>query len=333
MRGRTHGVAVGLVLAAAVAPAAWADAPRQAASLKYTTTTPSAATGSVLSIDWVNPNDPNAKPYAIKTLIVQFAPGSTLDTSVPEQCKASDAQLEAEGAAACPPASQVASGTIVTDSGGNAGPFPRFIDVAATNFNNQGEVIGIGDATNAPIVPGVTRTVTRSQVTGNSFSTDFPAFRTGSPPDGFNALKSLRVTAAAIARDGRAYGRTPATCPASGSWTNKLTFVYQDGVTQTVLSDSPCTSPRPVRIRVHLVPRHRCAERRVGLRTRISSSGALRSVAFSLDGRRIRVSRRRVTRLHLPMARLRPGRHVIEIAARDASGRAATRQIAFWRCG
>src|SRR4051812_28208442 len=103
MRGIGHAAAIGVVLTAVAAPA-WADAPRQTASLRFTTTTPGAATGSVLSIDWVNPSDPNAKPYAIKTLIVQFAPGGTLDTTVPEQCKASDAQLEAQGAGACPAA-------------------------------------------------------------------------------------------------------------------------------------------------------------------------------------------------------------------------------------
>jgi hypothetical protein len=306
MGGRRYGAAV--VCALALSPgSALADAPRQSASLTFTTTTPGAPTGSVLSIDWTNPNDPNAKPYAVKTLIVQFAAGSALDTTVPEQCKASDAQLEALGAAACPPGSEVARGTIVTDSGGDAGPFPRFINVAATNFNNQGELIGVGDATNAPLVPGVTRTVTHSKLTGNSFSTDFPAFQTGSPPDGYNALKSLRISASAIERDGRAYGRTPPTCPAGGSWTNKLTFIYQDGVTQTVLPTSPCAGPtaqrRPLKIRVHQVPRHGCAARRLGVRTSISTAAALR-----------------------------PGRHRIAITATDTSGRVAHRRMSFRRC-
>src|SRR3954447_182876 len=330
---RSAKCAAAVALALAVAPSsALADAARQTASLKYTTTTPGAPSGSVLSIDWTNPADPAAKPYAIKTLIVQFAPGSTLDTTVPEQCEASDAQLEAQGAAACPVASRVAQGTIVTDSGAAAGPFPRFIDVAATNFNADREVIGVGDATNAPLVPGVTRTVTRSKVTGNSFATDFPAFRTGSPPDGYNALKSLRIAASVIARDGRAYGRTPATCPAGGSWTNKLTFVYQDGVTQTVLSPSPCTAPPSLEIRVHRVPRGRCTARRVGLRASISPAALLRSVVFALDHRPLRTTRRAVTRLHLPVGKLRAGRHVIGIFARDAAGHVVHRRVAFRRC-
>ena len=230
--------ALGLPLVAA-APTT-AAAPRQTATLTFTTTRPGAPTGLSMAIDWTNPSDPSAKPYAVDKIVFRYAPGVTIDYAAPEQCKASDAQLEAQGAAACPAASRVGSGEIVTDSGASGGPFPRFVDVHADNFNNQDELIGVGDATNVPVIPGFTRTVTRSRIAGGSFTTDFPDVPTGSPPDGYDALKSLRLSGPAIVRGARAYLRTPSWCPRSRVWTNTLTFVYHDGVQQTVETDTPC---------------------------------------------------------------------------------------------
>src|SRR5438128_1368193 len=84
--------------------------------------------------------------------------------------------------------------------------------LAAGQFNNQDEVVGVGQATNAPVIPGVTRTVTRTQISGTTFSTDFPAFPTGQPPDGFSALKSMRLSGQPNVLNGKAVLRTPPTC-------------------------------------------------------------------------------------------------------------------------
>jgi hypothetical protein len=235
----------GFAAALALIPATGAaEPPRQAATATFTTKTPGAPTGVDIAIDWTNPSNPAAKPYAVDKLVFRYAPGVAIDSSVPAQCKASDAELEAQGAAACPPTSRVAGGTIVTDSGASGGPFPRFVDVNVDNFNNQGELIGVGDATNVPVIPGFTRTVTRSPIVDGSSTTDFPDVPTGAPPDGYDALKSLRISGGPITQDDRAYLRAPTSCPPAGFWTNTLTFIYHDGVEQSVYSHSPCRPGR-----------------------------------------------------------------------------------------
>src|SRR5436305_3156129 len=335
MRGRIVVAALvsALGTALALAPAAvGAEATRQTARMTFTTMTPGAPTGADLAIDWSNPTDPAAKPFAVDKVVFRYAQGVAIDYSVPAQCKASDAELEAQGADGSPAASRVAGGTIVTDSGASGGPLPRFVNVKADNFNNEGETIGVGDATNVPVIPGFTRTVTRSQITGGSFTTDFPDVPTGSPPDGYDALKSLRISGAPIVHDGHAYLRTPATCPPSGFWTNSLTFIYHDGVQQTVDSHSPCRPRAVPRLMVHAAPQRRCAARRFSVRVSVLDSSAIRGVAVRLDHRRLFATTRKLFRLHVPVSRLRPGAHRLEVVATDAAGWVCRRSARHTRC-
>src|SRR3954451_12388017 len=240
MGGRAGALAAVAAAVLYLTPAALAAGERQTGSLGFTTSQPGAPTGSTLSMDWVNPDDPSAKPYAVSRFVVTYPAGTAIDTTAAPQCKASDAELELEGGAACPADTRVGGGTIVSDSGGSAGPFPRFIDNAVDQFNNQEEVVGVGQATNAPVIPGVTRTVTRTQISGTTYSTDFPAFPTGQPPDGYSALKTLRLSSQPYVLNGKAVLRTPSTCPPKGYWVNTVTLTYHDGVVQTVASRSPC---------------------------------------------------------------------------------------------
>jgi hypothetical protein len=60
------------------------------------------------------------------------------------------------------------------------------------------------------------------------------------------SLTKLDVTIPAhsrkVRKKRRVYARTPATRPASGSWTTTATFIYVDGFQQQLTSDSPCAS-------------------------------------------------------------------------------------------
>jgi hypothetical protein len=325
------GLGAGLAL---VPGPAGAEAPRQTASLTFTTATPGAPTGVNVAMDWTNPSDPSAKPYAVDKVVFRYAPGVAADYSVPAQCKASDAELEAQGAAACPAASRVAGGTVVTDSGASGGPFPRFVNVKADNFNNDHELIGVGDATNVPVIPGFTRTVTRSEIAPDgSFTTDFPDVPTGNPPDGYDALKSLRLSGPAIVRDGRAYLRAPATCPSTGFWTNSLTFIYHDGVQQTVDTHSPCHPGSAPRLAIHAEPRRRCAGRRFSIHVSLIDGNAVRSVVVRLDGRRLFTTTKKVFKLHAPVSHVRPGAHRLEVIASDAAGWTGVKSARVVRCG
>src|SRR5689334_21655548 len=81
---------------------------RQTAAVAFTTAKPGAPSGSRFDATWrdpAQPNNPDAKPPAVQTMIVSFAPGTVIDTSAVTRCSASDAELMLFGATACPSAS------------------------------------------------------------------------------------------------------------------------------------------------------------------------------------------------------------------------------------
>src|SRR5919197_1087933 len=99
-RGRSA-IAGALITALGLAGSA-AAADRQSVSASLTTSAPGTSTGSRLFMEWRNPADPSAKPYAVDTIVIQLAPGTHVDFSALPKCTASDAELMARGAAACP---------------------------------------------------------------------------------------------------------------------------------------------------------------------------------------------------------------------------------------
>jgi hypothetical protein len=277
--------------------------------------------------------------------VVTLPPGAVTDTSAPPQCKATNAQLEAQGAAACPPSTRVGGGEIVSDTGSTGAFPPRFVPTKVDLFNDADELIGVADATDQPVVPGVTRTVNRSPIQGTTTTADYPAFPGSPPPDNFSAIKTLHLSGAAIVHNGRPYLRTPPLCPSSGHWTTTITFIYFDGVSQTVEATSPCQHSRhsgttnseaggtsgPPRIRLRGLP-NGCARRAFALGVKITGGAAPSSSALFLDGRLI--SQRASTSFtkHIPVARLSSGRHRLSLVVRDAMGSRATKRTFFRRC-
>ncbi|HEX8744205.1 MAG TPA: hypothetical protein VF712_13830 [Thermoleophilaceae bacterium] len=233
------------IAAAAICGAAAADAavPRQVGSLTYTTTVPAAPAGLVANFEFQNPEDPSLKPHAAATMVVHRPAGSVIDTTVPDQCRASNAELMIQGPAACPPGSRIGTAVAVSDTG-SSGPLPRFTRTNITNLNNQDEIIGVGENEDLPLI----RPVDRTKIEGDRTTTNFPTLPGQPPPDHFTAFKSLRLQYPPYVREGRTYNRTPPTCPASGYWTITIEFTYRDGVTETVESRSPCVQPTSLRI-------------------------------------------------------------------------------------
>ena len=324
---------------------------RQLADVRYTTTQPGAPSGFTWAIDFRDPANPGGKPYSVARVSVRDHPGFVIDASVVPHCKASDAELYAQGAAACPPDTRVAGGRIVSDTGGENPPFPRIIENKVDNFANADEVVGVADSTNAPLVPGVTRVVTRSQVRGNPPTTTFDVpgpFPGTPPPDNYSALKSIRLSASPVVRAGRALGRTPPSCPAAGYWTIALTFTYHDGVTQQADSRSPCSPAgavardgRAPRISLGGVRRRRCNRPRIRARVKVTDRerSLVRRTAVYVDGRLVhnvigrrssQSSVRFVKRIRI--ATRRAGRHRLTVKARDASANRSKRTLRFRTC-
>lgn len=224
----------GIVLAGGPASPAGASGLRQTAVYTFTTSIPGAPTGYQLSVDFQNPDDPGAKPYSVAEWIITLPEGTKLDDQAIPQCMASDAELYLEGADACPAASRVGGGTLITDIGSPAG-LPRNGDNTVTQFNGNHQYIAYAETQTPP-----TRAVSRTTIDGETLTSPIPTFPGFPPPDPYLAFSSVRLSGPAIVNGGRATARTPTSCPPSGYWTTSLTFIYHDGVSQTVTSNSPC---------------------------------------------------------------------------------------------
>ncbi|HEX8067890.1 MAG TPA: hypothetical protein VF520_15325 [Thermoleophilaceae bacterium] len=234
-------VAAIVLTAVGAGPAAHAAVPRQTGSFTYTSTVPGTATGLVIAFDFQNPEDPDLKPHTVGKMVIRTPPGGVVDTTVRPRCRATDAELYALGPAGCPPETKAGGGVAVSDSGGD-GPLPRYSNNFISDFNGDGEIIGVGENEGIPVV----RSVDHTKIDGNTSTTELPIFPGVPPPDPYTPLKSLDETFPAyVNAEGRPWARTPPTCPASGYWTITAEFTYRDGVVETLASRSPCQRGKP----------------------------------------------------------------------------------------
>jgi hypothetical protein len=200
-------------------------------------------TGERFKFDYVNPDDPEAKPPAVKQVVTILPKGARYDASVPGSCTASDEQLTLQGAAACPENSRIGGGVITVDTGV---PGPGRIVTADTEFFNNAEDPE-GEFIYLNTVRGTgARTVLRADVTKRTTITTAPMLP-GTPPDG-GAIDTVDVEVLRIVRtiDGerRAYITTPPTCPRRKTWVAKVRFSYNADVSQTVATANPCKRKR-----------------------------------------------------------------------------------------
>jgi hypothetical protein len=230
---------VPLLTGALVASALAYDGSRQEASFTLAEQRTGRATAERFVFDYVNPDDPEAKPPAVRRVVTVLPRGAGYDTSVPGSCTASDAQLMLEGATACPADSAIGGGVVTVDSGA---PEPgRIVTADVEFFNNatdaEGEFIFLNTVRGSSA-----RTVIRADVTRRRTITD-AGMLPGAPPDG-GAIDTVDLTVAEVSRriDGerRNYITTPRRCPKRGHWNTRVHFTYGDGVTQTVKSASEC---------------------------------------------------------------------------------------------
>jgi hypothetical protein len=327
------GIVVGAVVTAALAGQASGQSEQQRQTYRetFTTDVPGAGSGRTYAIDYVNPAAPDGKPHAFSQLHLELAEGARFDTSALPYCDASDAELIAQGASACPPETVVGTDETVVDSGAT-GP-GRYFTADFVFLNNKDELI---------LVPTVrengARIVVRARIGVRTLDIDNPMIP-GTPPDG-GAAKSQRgrFEPRSSVRDGRQlnYITTPPTCPARGFWVNRITYTYRDGVKQTVESRSPCKSPaaaddRPPAVSSFGIPR-RCASRRFRAHFRVTDDSRLRSAVVRLDGRMVATSRHKRLSARIPVAGLAAGRHRIGVTATDAAGNRGERTFSFRRC-
>jgi len=233
-----------VVLVAALPCTAAFAGPRESPQsyLRYSTETPGAPAGTDLHVWFVNPTDPNGKPYGVQNMVIHSPSGSSVDTTMMPQCKATDAEIYLEGAAACPANTFLGGGFAVSDSGPSSPS--RYSHTTISNFNNQDEVVGIGVNDDIPAIKTIDRSKYDQQA--GTLTSTFPLFP--GPPDPstnepFIPISELSITFPPHTAGDKTYIRTPPTCPPSRHWTFVLDFIYRDGTVDTITSDSPCAGP------------------------------------------------------------------------------------------
>lgn len=209
---------------------------RQGASVKFGQELPGTPTGVSIDIDYVNPDDAAAKPIPVRTIVVLLAPGTQIDTSVPEQCTAADAQLMLLGPDVCPQKSRVGTGYVRIDTGFSGDS--RYIenDLAIFNQTSQLIVLFTDRASGA-------RLASRCPIEGRKISCSAPPLP-GTPPDGAAVdvvQERLFEVTKNVGGARRGYITTPGECPQARDWTNLATFGYVDGVSQSVETKAACS--------------------------------------------------------------------------------------------
>jgi len=235
---------MGLALAAAVAPAtlAGSDASRQdPAELEFTAKRAHSATGASLLIDYVNPNDPDAKPFAVDRVDTVFRRGTKIDTAVPAQCD--EARASALPRHQCPPGSRVGGGVVHFDQGrGATTPPPRILKFELTLFNAPDQVLFRLDGTNNQIRGLVAPAEVRRD---RRIRSEIPPLPGGSP-DNQTAVDFFQARYREVSNRRGNYITTPGSCR-RGSWTNHFAFFYNDDadpdfeVVQRPRTRSACT--------------------------------------------------------------------------------------------
>jgi hypothetical protein len=241
-----------LCVLAALSPAAASaepvSGPRETVDQSLTTTKPGAPTGLRYNASYHAAGDPKGNPPFLLKMAFYPPPGFRYDTSVPDQCTASDAELASQGAAACPAGSRLGRGTA---DGIFYYPFSDAIfdryhhdtDVV----NNAGEQIVLVNSEGSTVVRG------KFQPDGSlvfDTTTCFPA-----PPPGaqcaddyilqLGTTSDIPALTRTIAGRLRSYATTPPKCPKRRYWETTIRFWWRDGSVDTVASRQPCTRPKP----------------------------------------------------------------------------------------
>jgi hypothetical protein len=226
--------ALGLMMVAGAA-VALAGGSRQEASYTLGSHRPHHGTSEHFVFDYRKPGDPSAKPPAVRRVATILPRGARFDTSIPGSCTASDAELTAQGAGACPKRSAIGGGIVTVDTGA---PGPgRFVTADVEFFNNATDPEGEFIYLNTVRGTGA-RTVIRADVKRRRTITEAPMLP-GTPPDG-GAIDTVDVKVAAVHTKSGDYITTPRRCPDRGFWRTKVRFTYADDVTQTVRDRSRC---------------------------------------------------------------------------------------------
>ena len=233
---------VALVLVMPTLALAGGTESRQEATYKLTQKLAGQGTGEKFKFDYVNPDDPESKPPAVEKVVTKLPRRGRFDPSVPESCTATDAELMAQGAAACPEDSLIGGGVVTVDTGL---PEPgRFVTADVVFVNNAEDPDGEFVYVNTVRDGSLARTVIRADVRRRKTITT-AGMLPGTPPDG-GSIDTVDLEVDSISKGGRNYITTPPRCR-EDHWVTRVRFFYPDDVSQAVRTRTPCSEIVPAR--------------------------------------------------------------------------------------
>jgi|SRR5215208_357007 len=222
-----------VVVCAAGAVAAFAASEATTFSVKHSSKAVDSSTGISFKIAFGDPDVPNGVPSGLKNFKIKLHKGTKIDAAGAAQCTASDATLMSKGAAACPAATKIGSGTAAATSAAG-----QTVNVDAVIFNER--VSGKNAFLFIFLLNGAYVTDFDANVKANTISSEGLS---GALPGDF-VVTEFNGT---IGKHSKGRGKrkhdlitTPQTCPKAKKWTNTATFVFQSGSSDTGSSTSPC---------------------------------------------------------------------------------------------
>jgi hypothetical protein len=231
--------------AACAVQAAPVDFPRGTVDWNFSTGQPGAPAGIAFSGVFHAAGDPKGDPPYLRRMVQNPPAGMRIDTTVPDQCTASDAELAVRGPDACP-GSRLGGGTV---EGVIYEPFRH--DFVFDHFQHPLDVLN-GANEQILLVHSEGYTVVRGQVRPDgSLDFDIPSCFPKPPAGGCLDDYVLELKSSTVlppfTRGGRSYMTTPPACPPTGAWASTVRLWWSDGSADSVATRQPCVRAQTAR--------------------------------------------------------------------------------------
>jgi hypothetical protein len=223
-------VALAGVLVLGIAGIAFASTQfTQTADIKFTTPKTGTPAGVSADLEAADPGEPGGKPKSSLKVVVNFPRGTKYDTTVPGVCKADDQTIQQTNGSACPANSKVGTGSAVA----NAAPAASTVGENITAYNAKNQIIFLL----TPADPLGQTFVLRGKLSGNKLTTIVPQFNVA----GIKVVLTVfKLKTKVVKKSGKSYLTTAKKCNKPKKFETVTNFTYDDGTTQSVVSDTPC---------------------------------------------------------------------------------------------
>lgn len=246
-------VCAACALSAASAAAEPGTGPRETVDQSFTTTRPDTPTGIGFSGTYHADGDEQGKPPYLERMIFHPPPGMRYDTTVPDQCTASDGDLAFRGPAACPPGGRLGDGIT---TGEVQFPFAdgfildRYVHRVYV-LNGVNEQIVLIESEGFTVVRGRFRP---DGAIDWDLPTCFPTVPGADCVDDYVLQLSTSTTLPPYTESSdnrvQSYATTPPDCPDAGFWRTTIEYTWSDGSVDDVVTTQPCSQRKAPAVRL-----------------------------------------------------------------------------------